>query len=215
MTPEALPPVGFIGLGDQGLPMAIAIAEAGYPLQAWARRPASLEALAGVPHARHENIADLAAASDIVALCVSTDEDVTALVTGGLLGALRPGSVVVNHGTGTPGNAVRFAGLCAAAGVDALDAPVSGGRSCTSSPWRHRKRRVSASWRSRTTRASGTSDYWNISNDRRPESYSTMTVFTQVGCALLLRMPYRVTSLPIERTALIRGLRLRYTHPPG
>jgi 3-hydroxyisobutyrate dehydrogenase-like beta-hydroxyacid dehydrogenase len=128
MTAEALPRVGFIGLGDQGLPMAVAIAEAGYPLQVWARRPGSLKALAGVPHATHETIQDLAAASDIVALCVSTDEDVIALVTGGLLEGLRPGSVVVNHGTGTPGNAARLARICTAAGVDSLDAPVSGGR---------------------------------------------------------------------------------------
>jgi 6-phosphogluconate dehydrogenase (decarboxylating) len=63
-----------------------------------------------------------------VALCVSTDEDVLALVTDGLLDGLRPGAVVVNHGTGTPGNAVRLAGICAAAGVESLDAPVSGGR---------------------------------------------------------------------------------------
>jgi 3-hydroxyisobutyrate dehydrogenase-like beta-hydroxyacid dehydrogenase len=59
---------------------------------------------------------------------VSTDEDVLPLVTGGLLDGLRPGSVVVNHGTGTPGNAARLAEICAAAGVEALDAPVSGGR---------------------------------------------------------------------------------------
>lgn len=40
MSPAAaLPAVGFIGLGDQGLPMAIAIAEAGYPLHEWARHP--------------------------------------------------------------------------------------------------------------------------------------------------------------------------------
>jgi hypothetical protein len=62
ITAEALSSVGFIGLGDQGLPMAVAIAEAGYPLHVWAGRPASLEALAGVPHARHENLQDLAAA---------------------------------------------------------------------------------------------------------------------------------------------------------
>jgi 3-hydroxyisobutyrate dehydrogenase-like beta-hydroxyacid dehydrogenase len=31
--------VGFIGLGDQGLPMAEAIAEAGFPVHAWAPRP--------------------------------------------------------------------------------------------------------------------------------------------------------------------------------
>jgi 3-hydroxyisobutyrate dehydrogenase-like beta-hydroxyacid dehydrogenase len=29
MTSNTLPAVGFIGLGDQGLPMALAIAEAG------------------------------------------------------------------------------------------------------------------------------------------------------------------------------------------
>ncbi|WP_107425894.1 MULTISPECIES: NAD(P)-binding domain-containing protein [Streptomyces] len=34
--------VGFIGLGDQGLPMATAIAEAGFPLHTWARRPAAV-----------------------------------------------------------------------------------------------------------------------------------------------------------------------------
>jgi 3-hydroxyisobutyrate dehydrogenase-like beta-hydroxyacid dehydrogenase len=37
------PVAGFIGLGDQGLPMAAAIAEAGFPLHARARRPASLD----------------------------------------------------------------------------------------------------------------------------------------------------------------------------
>jgi 3-hydroxyisobutyrate dehydrogenase-like beta-hydroxyacid dehydrogenase len=53
---------------------------------------------------------------------------VTQLVTGGLLDGMRPGSVVVNHGTGTPGNAARLTEACASSGVDVLDAPVSGGR---------------------------------------------------------------------------------------
>jgi hypothetical protein len=47
--------------------MATAIAEASYPLHVWARRPGSLDALGNVAHVRH---------GDIVALCVSTDEDV-------------------------------------------------------------------------------------------------------------------------------------------
>ena len=57
VTPR--PSVGFIGLGDQGLPMATAIAEAGYPLQVWpdpaTRRPAATAGLvqgrAGLPPA--------------------------------------------------------------------------------------------------------------------------------------------------------------------
>lgn len=125
MTPLS---VGFVGLGDQGLHMATAVAQAGFPLHVWARRPGSLDTLTGVPHHRHETLKALAGAADVVALCVSTDEDVEQLLTGDLLDALRPGSVVVNHGTGTPRNAVRLAEMCAAAAVDFLDAPVSGGR---------------------------------------------------------------------------------------
>jgi 3-hydroxyisobutyrate dehydrogenase-like beta-hydroxyacid dehydrogenase len=125
---EGRPNVGFIGLGDQGLPMAVAIAGAGFPLHVWARRSASLEGLSGVPHAAYDTVKDLAAASDIVALCISTDEDVLDLVTGGLLEAMRPGSVLVNHGTGLPAIARQLAEAGAAAGVAVLDAPVSGGR---------------------------------------------------------------------------------------
>ena len=120
--------VGFIGLGDQGLPMARAIAEAGFALHAWARRPTSLDGLRGVPHVRHGDLRDLAASCDIVGLCVSTDDDVLQLVEGGLLEGLRPGAVLVNHGTGLPATAVRLTEICAPAGVEVLDAPVSGGR---------------------------------------------------------------------------------------
>ncbi|WP_326834337.1 NAD(P)-dependent oxidoreductase [Amycolatopsis rhabdoformis] len=119
--------IGFIGLGDQGAPLATAIAEAGFPLHVWARRPASLDAVAGVAHTAHDSVAGLAAAVDVLALCVSEDEDVLDLLTDGLAAALRPGTVVVNHGTGVPSAAARMAALCAAHDVGFLDAPVSGG----------------------------------------------------------------------------------------
>src|SRR4051812_37705411 len=121
-------PVGFIGLGDQGLPMAVAIAEAGYPLHVWDRRRSVFDELGKTPHVRHGDATALGAACEIVALCVSTDEDVLGIVEGGLLGSLRRGGIIVNHGTGTPGNAIRLRDLCAPAGIDVLDAPVSGGR---------------------------------------------------------------------------------------
>ena len=120
--------VGFIGLGDQGLPMAVAIAQAGFPLHVWARRPTSLEGLGTTPATVHATLPELAAACDIVAFCVSTDEDVLELLSDGVLAGLPPGAVVVNHGTGTPQGAERIAELCSRAGVPALDAPVSGGR---------------------------------------------------------------------------------------
>ena len=120
--------VGFIGLGDQGLPMATAVAEAGYELHVWARRPQSLQALSDTPHVAHDTVAELGAACDVVGLCVSTDDDVLRLASEELLHVMRPGAVIVNHGTGLPRNAVRLSALAAEHGVDALDAPVSGGR---------------------------------------------------------------------------------------
>ncbi|MDJ0466956.1 NAD(P)-binding domain-containing protein [Streptomyces sp. H27-C3] len=107
--------------------MAKAVAEAGFPLHAWAWRSTFLDALSASPHIGHDGVKDLAAACDIVALRVRTDDDVLQLVTG-LLEGLRPGSIVVNHGTGLPGNAVRLTEVCAEAGISALDATVSGGR---------------------------------------------------------------------------------------
>ena len=68
--------VGFVGLGDQGLPMATAVAEAGYQLHVWARRAASRGALGDTPHIRHPTAADPGQFCDIVALCVRTDDDV-------------------------------------------------------------------------------------------------------------------------------------------
>jgi 3-hydroxyisobutyrate dehydrogenase-like beta-hydroxyacid dehydrogenase len=108
--------------------MATAVGKAGFALHSWARRPASLDALGNVAYTAHATLKDLAAASDMVALCVSTDDDVFQLLEGGILHALRPGSIVVNHGTGTPANARRMEQLGVRAGVEVLDAPVSGGR---------------------------------------------------------------------------------------
>lgn len=123
------PAVGFIGLGDQGAPMARAIAEAGFDLHVWARRPESLAALDGLPFTAHHTPAGLGAISDIVGLCLNTDENVLdTLTTGGLLDAMKPGSVLVNHGTGLPAFARRMRELGAFRDVHVLDAPVSGGR---------------------------------------------------------------------------------------
>ncbi|MFE7031784.1 NAD(P)-dependent oxidoreductase [Streptomyces sp. NPDC057621] len=126
-APKNTPVVGFIGLGDQGLPMARAVAEAGFALRVWARRPASLQPLAGIPHQAADSVEDLAASCDVVALCVGRDEDVERLIAQ-MLPHLRSGAIVVNHGTGVPAIATRLAEQCVARQVAVLDAPVSGGR---------------------------------------------------------------------------------------
>jgi 3-hydroxyisobutyrate dehydrogenase-like beta-hydroxyacid dehydrogenase len=121
--------VGFVGLGDQGAPMAIAIAEAGWPLRVWARHERSYEALGDISYERCESVEELGCRSDVVGLCLTDDADVWQLLDDErLLRALLPGGIVVNHGTGDPQVAGELARHGAANGHAILDAPVSGGR---------------------------------------------------------------------------------------
>ncbi|SEG88118.1 3-hydroxyisobutyrate dehydrogenase [Thermomonospora echinospora] len=121
--------VGFIGLGSQGAPMARRIIDAGYPMTLWARRPASLEPFADTSADVAASPAELAAASDLVCVCVVNDADVQEVVTGerGVLAGLREGGVIAVHSTVHPDTCRSLAEQAAAHGVSLIDAPVSGG----------------------------------------------------------------------------------------
>lgn len=118
--------VGFIGLGSQGGPMARRIVDGGYQTTLWARRPATLEPFAGTAAAIAESPAALAAASDLVCLCVVGDADVDQ-IAGGLLAAMKPGGVIAVHSTVHPNTCRELAKKAAAKGISVVDAPVSGG----------------------------------------------------------------------------------------
>jgi 3-hydroxyisobutyrate dehydrogenase-like beta-hydroxyacid dehydrogenase len=128
MTGETITKVGFTGLGDQGAPMARAIAEAGFDLHVWARRPQTLEVLHGLPHVIEDTPRSLAAMCDIVCLCLRDDQDILDLLGNGLRDGLRTGAILANHGTGDPVENRRLAAELGRFGIAYLDAPVSGGR---------------------------------------------------------------------------------------
>ncbi|MGV9408706.1 NAD(P)-dependent oxidoreductase [Nocardia sp. NPDC003693] len=121
--------VGFIGLGSQGGPMARRIIEAGYRTTLWARRSASLEPFADSAAATADSPAALAAASDLVCLCVVGDADVRQVVLGeqGILAGLAPGGILAVHATVHPDTCRELAETAAAQRVTLIDAPVSGG----------------------------------------------------------------------------------------
>ncbi|ORV53307.1 6-phosphogluconate dehydrogenase [Mycobacterium europaeum] len=121
--------VGFIGLGSQGGPMARRIIEAGYETTLWARRPATLEPFADTTAKVAESPAELAAASDLVCLCVVGDADIDEIAGGerGLLAAMQPGGVIAVHSTVHPNTCRMLANRAAAKGISIIDAPVSGG----------------------------------------------------------------------------------------
>jgi len=106
--------------------MARMIAAGGYPLLLWARRAASLESLADVGARIAASPSALGAACDLVGLCVVSDDDVRDVaLTGGLLAAMGPGSILAIHSTVRPETCQQLA-AAAPAGVAVLDAPVSG-----------------------------------------------------------------------------------------
>jgi 3-hydroxyisobutyrate dehydrogenase-like beta-hydroxyacid dehydrogenase len=120
--------VGFIGLGNMGVRIARWVADGGFPLTVWARRPASLEPVAGTA-AIAGSPADVGRASDIVAICVWADADVEEVLLGpeGVLCGLSPDGIVIVHSTVAPDTCRRLAGAAAGRGVAVVDAPVSVG----------------------------------------------------------------------------------------
>ena len=123
------PRVGFIGLGSQGGPMARRIIDAGYPVTLWARRPGTLEPFADTAAKTAGSPAELAAASDLVCVCVVADADVEEVLTGcnGVLDGIAEGAVIAVHSTVHPDTCRRLAAHAGARGATLIDAPVSGG----------------------------------------------------------------------------------------
>jgi len=121
--------VGFVGLGTMGSAMAANLARTGFPLTVWNRtrgRAADLVALGATeaPTAR-----DLAAASDVIVICVSDTPDVEAALFGpdGVAEGARRGSLVIDCSTISPSASRGFAERLRERGVGFVDAPVSGG----------------------------------------------------------------------------------------
>jgi 3-hydroxyisobutyrate dehydrogenase len=119
--------IGFIGLGDQGGPMAEMLLADGHEVHVWARRVEVVQVFAGRGARCHAAPAELAAAVDLVGLCVTADADVLEVAEqGGLLAALAPGSVLAIHSTVSPAVCSRLAEQAAPRAVAVIDAPVSG-----------------------------------------------------------------------------------------
>lgn len=122
--------VGFIGIGDQGGPMAMRLIEGGWPVTLWARRPEAMERylMAGAQAAADPR--ELGTLCDFVGLCVYAEADVREVLLGpsGVLAGMAPGGVVAIHSTISPAACADLCVVAAAQGVILIDAPVSGGR---------------------------------------------------------------------------------------
>ncbi|HEX5672526.1 MAG TPA: NAD(P)-dependent oxidoreductase [Acidimicrobiia bacterium] len=122
--PEQL---GFIGIGTMGAGMARNLVAAGHRLVVWNRTSEKARLIEGATVSR--SLRDLATAADIVMICVSDTPDVESVVLGadGLLTALRPGTLIVDHSTISPTATRTLDETVRGQGCHWLDAPVSGG----------------------------------------------------------------------------------------
>jgi 2-hydroxy-3-oxopropionate reductase len=125
----AKPTVGFIGLGVMGKSMARNIMKAGFPLQVHSRSRPPIEELVAAGAGDGRSPAGVAAASDIVCLCVPDTPDVEKVLFGaeGVASAMKVGGVVIDFSTVSATATVDFAQRFKAIGVHMLDSPVSGG----------------------------------------------------------------------------------------
>ena len=118
---------GFIGLGAMGLPMARNLHRAGLLLGAWNRTASKAAALAAETGCRaFASPAELAAACDAVVTCVSADDDLLSVVDA-IRPTLKAGALVIDCSTVDVESATYAHAKARDAGLQSLDAPVSGG----------------------------------------------------------------------------------------
>ena len=118
--------IGFIGLGIMGRPMALNLLKGGHQLTVWARRAESMQPLLEAGALGAGSPAEAAQGNELVISMVADAPDVAEVMRGVAAGA-APGLVAVDMSTIAPAAARQIGETLAAAGVDFIDAPVSGG----------------------------------------------------------------------------------------
>ena len=121
--------VGYIGLGLMGKSMAHNILKAGFSVVVHNRSQAAVDELVAEGAVAASNPTEVAAQVDVVFtnLPDTPDVELVALGENGIIAGAHEGMIFVDNSTIKPGAARAIAAKLAEKGVQALDAPVSGG----------------------------------------------------------------------------------------
>ena len=125
-------PVGFIGLGTMGKPMATRLLRQGYAVVSCAHvRRETIEALKADGLIEVSSPQEVATAAALVLTIVRDTQESEDVILGthGALAGMRPGAILIIMSTIDPTFCHRVAAAATARGVAVLDAPVSGGAS--------------------------------------------------------------------------------------
>lgn len=118
--------IGFIGLGEMGRPMAANQLKAGHELTVWNRSAERALPLVDAGARLAASAADVAADVDAILLMLADDHALRAVMDGGLLAALKPSVLVVNHSTVSVAYARELSAAVTGCGARYVAAPVFG-----------------------------------------------------------------------------------------
>lgn len=111
-----------------GGPMISRLTDAGFDVRALVRNAEKRSAVQALGADAVTTTSAVAEDADAVVVCVFTDEQVKEVcLEGDLLAAMKPGSVLVIHTTGSPDTAKAVASVADRYFIEVLDAPLSGG----------------------------------------------------------------------------------------
>jgi 3-hydroxyisobutyrate dehydrogenase len=119
--------IGFIGLGNMGLPMAANLVKAGHHVTGFDVVPAANEAAKGHGIAVAPSAIDAVKGAETVITMLPNGRLVLELYNGGILREAAPGTLFIDCSTIDVASARQAHELAQAAGMASLDAPVSGG----------------------------------------------------------------------------------------
>lgn len=130
MTANPAGPVGFIGLGSMGQPMALNLAKAGMPLVVWNRSPAKCEPLAEAGAVIAKDAAEVFARCEYIFSMLIDGAALDAVLGRGERGFadLVKGRTLVSTSSNAPAYSKALEADIRAAGGRYMEAPVSGSR---------------------------------------------------------------------------------------
>lgn len=120
------PTIGFIGLGLMGGNMVENLQKKGYEPIVMDLNKDAVAACVARGATSATSAKELAAASDIIMLCLTTSKVVEALVYGddGILAGVKEGAVLIDFGTSIPASTRKIGADLAAKGAGMIDAPL-------------------------------------------------------------------------------------------
>lgn len=118
--------IGFIGLGNMGLPMAINLVKAGHEVHAFDLVTEAVEAAKSAGMTTYDKAADAVNDADIIVTMLPNGKIVLS-VFDEIIPAAKAGAVIIDSSTIDVSSAKKAHEMAGAANLGCLDAPVSGG----------------------------------------------------------------------------------------